>query len=96
MTPIQRRACRSLQHVAYGRARGHRVFGLVMARRAERRNWQRVELTPKQLRRVALLVRRYRRQITSPNLLFWAQRTLVELASEPAGLALDFGPEISL
>lgn len=89
MTPIQRRACRSLKNVAYGRAHRHRVFGLVMARKAERRNWQRIELTPKQLRRVAMLVRRYRRQIGSPNLLFWSQRMLAEALLFPDPLEVQ-------
>jgi len=78
MTAIQRRACRSLEHVAYGRAANSRRFGLAVARRANRGDWRSIELTPKQLERVARMIRRFRRQIGSPDLLFWAQRTLAE------------------
>jgi hypothetical protein len=75
---MQRRACRALQHVAYGRSQALRNFGRGMAKRASRDDWQSIELTPRQLERIARTVRRYRRQITNPNLLFWAQRTLAE------------------
>ena len=78
MTSIQRRACRSLKDVAYGRHAGDRTFGRAMAEKASRPNWEWIELTAKQLARVARQVRRYRRQIRSPDLLFWAQRTLAE------------------
>jgi hypothetical protein len=37
-----------------------------------------IELSDRQVFRLALLIRTYRRQVGDPNLLFWAQRTLVE------------------
>jgi len=80
---MQRRACRALQHVAYGRAQSLRNFGRAIAKRASRDEWQSIELTPRQLERVARTIRRYRRQITNPNLLFWAQRTLAAGLFQP-------------
>jgi hypothetical protein len=78
MTAIQRSACLSLVGLAYGRAAKARAFARSMQRRAESNGWHVIELTPKQVRRLAKQVRRYRRQIKSPDLLFWAQRTLAE------------------
>lgn len=78
MTKIERKACLALKGVAYGRHRGDRRFGHAVAKFASRRDWPAVELTDRQIARVAYQVRRYRRQIDSPNLLFWAQRTLAD------------------
>lgn len=82
MTPIQRRACLALSpiSVAYGRAQFSRRFGHCMQRRAESPRWEWIELTPRQLHRLATNLRRYRRQIRNQDLLFWAQRTLAELS----------------
>jgi hypothetical protein len=83
MTPMLRKACLSLKCVAYGRHRGDRRFGNAVAGFASRPDWQAVQLTDRQIARVAYQVRRYRRQIGSPNLLFWAQRTLAEARFQP-------------
>ncbi len=80
MSPVQRRACLALVGLSYGRCRFASSFARNMQRRAERADWAAVELTPRQLRRLAKQHQRYRRQIRSPHLLFWAQRTLADLS----------------
>lgn len=78
MTPIQRRACLALYPVSYGRLIGPRAFALAMHRRADGEGWRSIQLTDRQLERLANHVRKFRRQIGDPNLLFWAQRVLAE------------------
>jgi hypothetical protein len=84
VTPIQRRACLSLAQITFGHfAVGAKRFVRSMIERAESDRWQSIELTGKQLAAVARTIRRFRRQVNNPHILFWAQRTLVELASNP-------------
>ena len=82
MTPIQRRACLSLRRIKLGHfpTRAHR-FVQSMINLAEKDRWESIELSAKQRAGVARTVRRFRRQVNDPNVLFWAQRTLVELAT---------------
>lgn len=81
MTPIQRTACLTISGLAYGRATGDRNFARAMVRLAAGEGWESIELTTRQLQRLARHHRRYRRQVRSPNLLFWAQRVLAEAVS---------------
>lgn len=81
MTRMQRKACLSLAGLSYGRADWCRQFGRKMVRLAERKDWQLLNLTPRQLLTLARVVSRFRRQIANPNLQFWSQRTLVESAA---------------
>jgi hypothetical protein len=81
VTSMQRRACFSLNGLSFGRSGlGVRSFARAMVRRAECVAWKSIELTPRQLERLARAVRRFRRQIGDPNLLFWSQRVLAEQA----------------
>jgi hypothetical protein len=56
-----------------------------MVRRAECPGWRSIELTDRQLARLARTVRKFRRQIDDPHLLYWSQRVLAEQRfAEPA------------
>lgn len=79
MTPIQRKACLALRGLAFGRLGGYRSFARAMVGVAELQCWSLIELTDWQIQRLAQSVRKFRRQIRNPHLLFWAQRTLTEL-----------------
>lgn len=84
MTPIQRRACLSLDRITFGHFPvGARRFVRSMIDTAAKEHWQSIELRAKQLAAVARTLRRFRRQVNDPNILFWAQRILVELATNP-------------
>ena len=81
MTPIQRRACLALSRIGYGRnpaMLGAMTFGNAMLCRGERGDWRSIEFTDRQLHRLAKHIRKFRRQIGEPNLLFWSQRVLAE------------------
>lgn len=78
MTTIQRKACLALRGLAFGHHAGARSFGKAMIRRADDPAWFDIDLTPTQLTRLAKCVRKFRRQIRNPHLLFWAQRVLAE------------------
>jgi hypothetical protein len=80
MTPMQRNACESLRGLRFGRCGGYREFARLMVRSAEIGAWPAIQLTPKQIQRLARAIRRFRRQINDANLLFWAQRVLAEAA----------------
>jgi len=83
MTPIQRKACLSLRGLSYGRfGLGTHAFARAMVRRGEARAWPFIELSQRNLMRLARSVRRFRRQICDPHLLFLAQRTLAEANQE--------------
>jgi len=79
MTPIQRKACLSVNGLRFG-LNGLRFqsFARSMVRRGEMPGWKLIELTPRQLCRLALMIRRFLRQIGDDNLLFWAQRVLAD------------------
>jgi hypothetical protein len=77
MTPIQRRACLSLRDVRLSQFGPHR-FRKALIAQAESQTWASIELSAKQVRRLARIVRTFRRQIANPHLLFWAQRVLAE------------------
>jgi hypothetical protein len=49
-----------------------------MFRRGSSSGWQSIELTPRQLARLARHLRKYRRQVADPDLLFWCQRVLAD------------------
>jgi hypothetical protein len=81
MTRIQRQACLAAGKILFGRnpvMMGGRPFARAMSRRGSSGAWKLIELSDRQVFRLALLIRTYRRQVGDPNLLFWAQRTLVE------------------
>jgi hypothetical protein len=84
MTPIQRRACLSLRRITFGHfPTGARRFVASMIDVAGQDRWQSIELSAKQLAAIARTLRRFRRQVNDPNILFWAQRILVELSTNP-------------
>jgi hypothetical protein len=78
VTTIQRQACLSLNGLHYGRYEFYRNFGRSMVRLAEQPAWPLIELSDNQLYRLARAVRKFRRQINDPDLLFWAQRVLAD------------------
>jgi hypothetical protein len=81
VTRIQRQACLAAGKIRFGRnpkTMGGRAFAKAMSRRGSSGAWKAIELSSRQLWRLARLIRKYRRQIADPNLLFWAQRTLAE------------------
>jgi hypothetical protein len=81
MTAMQRQACLSLGQITFGHfPTGARRFVRSMIERAESDRWESITLTGRQLAAVARTVRRFRRQVNNPHVLFWAQRILVELA----------------
>lgn len=81
MTPMQRHACHSLRGLAFGRQLGYHSFARSMVRLAGLPAWPAIDLSPRQVRRLAICVRKFRRQIADPHLLFWSQRALAELAT---------------
>jgi hypothetical protein len=86
MTPMQRRACLSLREITFGHfPTGARRFVRSMIDIAELHHWESIELSAQQLAGVARTLQRFRRQVNDANVLFWAQRMLVELATIPAG-----------
>jgi hypothetical protein len=79
VTPIQRSACLALKGVSFGLVSGgQHLFARSMVRRGECPGWALIELSPKQLTRLAQTVRKFRRQIRNPDLQFWAQRVLAD------------------
>lgn len=79
MTPMQRRACLALGQITFGHFPiGARRFAQSMIERAESERWKSIELSGKQLAAVARTVRKFRRQVKNPHVLFWAQRLLAE------------------
>jgi hypothetical protein len=79
MTSMERKACLALRGVEFGRAVRYRVWARGLVRLGDLPAWPRIMLTERQRYRLARSVRKFRRQIANPNLLFWSQRVLAEL-----------------
>jgi hypothetical protein len=77
MTPIQRRACLLLRGIQTGKFGPRRLIKALEARGLSD-DWESIELSGRQLWRLARIHRKYRRQVGCADVLFWSQRLLAE------------------
>lgn len=83
MTPMQRRACLALRDITFGYLPGARPFVRSMIAQGESDDLESIKLTKRQLAGLARTLRRFRRQLRNPHLLFWSQRVLAEQQFQP-------------